>query len=725
MKSEWRKFGRALIFAVLFATMAFVSVGCASTATQYVNLGESIQTAVNTADPGDTIVVRDGTYTENVDVDKRLTIQSENGSANCIVQAADSNDHVFEVTAYYVNISGFTVKGATVYPKSGIYLGSDVDHCNITDNKALDNYYGIYLYRSSSNTITDNTANESIFLSSSSSNTITNNTLNSNSCGISLYYSNDNYITGNTLYGISLYRSTYNTLRSNTMENSGIYITGDDSITSGIIEYYNTHDIDTSNIVNGKPVYYWKDKVGGTIPAGAGQIILANCTGVTVKNQNASYTNVGIELAYSTHCNIIDNIVNENGYGIWLMDWCSYNTITGNTVNSNRCIGIKLRFSCNNNAIADNTVNENDEGICLENSCNNNAITDNIVNENGEYGIYLIRSSNYNTITNNTANLNGQSGLLDRAGIYLQQSCDNTIVSNAVNSNNYHGISLWHSNNNYITDNTANENDYKGIFLCNSNNNTLIHNSANLNNYWGIRLYDSSNNKIYLNNFINNTYNVDSYSSTSIWNSTEKITYPYNSSTYTNYLGNYWDDYKGSDKDSTGIGDMPYDIYEPCSIGEKDDFDYHPLMEPWENYFGPTPTNIFDTGSPLNPYSSIMGNHTGTIKPNHTVTATKLYTYPCVGTGGHTEYVKIWNSTGWNVTATWNGYTGDWHNISFNETFVLYENKTYNYTIRTGSYPQIIHKSPFNATGGTITCDKFIDANGRIYYDWIPAIRLE
>ena len=36
----------------------------------------------------------------------------------------------------------------------------------------------------------------------------------------------------------------------------------------------------------------------------------------------------------------------------------------------------------------------------------------------------------------------------------------------------------------------------------------------------------------------------------------------------------------------------------------------------------------------------------------------------------------------------------------------------------------IVHESPFNATGGTITCDKFIDANGRVYYDWIPAIKL-
>jgi len=134
---------------------------------------------------------------------------------------------------------------------------------------------------------------------------------------------------------------------------------------------------------------------------------------------------------------------------------------------------------------------------------------------------------------------------------------------------------------------------------------------------------------------------------------------------------------------------------------------------------------IFDTGAPANPYPSIMGNHTGTIRPNHTVIATKLYTYPCVGTGGHTEYAKIWNKTiGECAVAEWNGYIGDYHNISFNKTLTLEEGVIYNYNIRTGSYPQIIHEPSFNATGGTITCDKFIDANGKIYYDWIPAIRL-
>ena len=132
---------------------------------------------------------------------------------------------------------------------------------------------------------------------------------------------------------------------------------------------------------------------------------------------------------------------------------------------------------------------------------------------------------------------------------------------------------------------------------------------------------------------------------------------------------------------------------------------------------------VFDTGPGT--YPSISGTHNGTITPNQTITVSKLYTYPCSGTGGHSEHVRIWNDTWAGIEASWAGYLGDWHNITFSESFTLVANETYNYTIRTGSYPQIIHESPSNATGGTITCGKFIDANGRIYYDWIPAIRLE
>ena len=221
---------------------------------------------------------------------------------------------------------------------------------------------------------------------------------------------------------------------------------------------------------------------------------------------------------------------------------------------------------------------------------------------------------------------------------------------------------------------------------------------------------------IYLSDFLNNTDNVYSYDSTNIWNSTSKITYTYNSSTYTNYLGNYWSDYTGSDTDGDGIGDTPYGI--------DGDNDSYPLMTPFENYFLTT-ENLLDTGESANPYPSICGIHNGTITPNQTINVSQLYTYPCEGTGGHTEYAAFYYTNGTLIAeAYWHGYAGDWHNLSFNTPFTLEAGKEYDYTICTGSYPQIIHESPFIATGGTIACDKFIDANGWIYYDWIPAIRL-
>ena len=132
---------------------------------------------------------------------------------------------------------------------------------------------------------------------------------------------------------------------------------------------------------------------------------------------------------------------------------------------------------------------------------------------------------------------------------------------------------------------------------------------------------------------------------------------------------------------------------------------------------------IFDTGSSRNPYPSIMGTHKGTIKPNHTVIATKLYTYACEGTGGHTEYARIWNKT-WEANATWEGYTEDWHNITFDKTVVLLAGETYFYEIRTGSYPQIHHTDALLTANGWINCTEFKDTNGRVYHDWIPAIKL-
>jgi hypothetical protein len=131
---------------------------------------------------------------------------------------------------------------------------------------------------------------------------------------------------------------------------------------------------------------------------------------------------------------------------------------------------------------------------------------------------------------------------------------------------------------------------------------------------------------------------------------------------------------------------------------------------------------VFDTGK--GDYPSISGTHNGTITPISDLYVTKLYTYPCPGTGGHAEYAKISNES-WSVeTLSWSGYVEDWHNLSFDAPFTLYANETYNYTIKTGSYPQIHHNRTLLTANGWINCTEFTDANGNWHEGWIPAIKL-
>ncbi len=126
-------------------------------------------------------------------------------------------------------------------------------------------------------------------------------------------------------------------------------------------------------------------------------------------------------------------------------------------------------------------------------------------------------------------------------------------------------------------------------------------------------------------------------------------------------------------------------------------------------------------------YPSIPGVHTGTITPSVTISGiSRLYTYPCPGTGGHTEEITLWNSS-WCITAKWTGYGGnDWHVVEFPYPFSLIAGHTYHYYIRTGSYPRIIHRHTFTNRYGTINCTSFRDADGNLYArsDWIPAIKL-
>ena len=470
--------GKKYVTLVICAAILFLSVvGTASARILYVDDDggadfTGIQEAVNIALPGDTIIVYNGTYTENVDVTKSLTIRSASGNPkDTIVQAANSSDHVFNVSADYVTISGFTVKNAngvslrssesglasfSVPTYAGIYLES-VDHCNISNNTCSNNTYGIRL--DGITVLTSSKPPSLIGIRYSNNNRIFNNTCSNNTYGIHLCHSNNNHIFNNTcsnnIGGITFSYSENNKLKGNNMFENGIVIQG-----NSLREY--THEIDETNTANGKPVYYLKDKKVVRIPEGAGQVILVNCTNITVENQNLNNASSGIQIAFSSYITIKNNNCSNNSGGIAL------------TRSNNNCIS------------------------------NNNC------------------SNNFKTF----------DGTISGSGIQLIKSTNNSISNNTI-TNNMVGISVRTS---------------------------------------------SNNNLIYLNNFINNVFfNAQSYGSMNTGNS-EKMTYTYNGKRYKNHLGNYWSDYTGTDKDGDGIGDTPYRIN-----SDKDD---HPLMEPWENYFG-------------------------------------------------------------------------------------------------------------------------------------------
>jgi parallel beta-helix repeat protein len=225
-----------------------------------------IQFKIDAANSGDTIIISDGIYKGNIKVDKRLTIQSENGSANCIVQAAKPSDYVFSVTADYVNLSGFTIKGATGWGKAGICLYTGVDHCNVSGNTVLNNNRGILLFRSNKNNITMNNATNNdvngIRLYYSNNNTITrNNASNNDDNGIYLRYSNNNTITRNNASnnddnGIHLYYSNNNTITRNNASNNdddgiGLYYVSNNKI------YLNNFINNAKNVNSYKSTNTW------------------------------------------------------------------------------------------------------------------------------------------------------------------------------------------------------------------------------------------------------------------------------------------------------------------------------------------------------------------------------------------------------------------------------------------------------------------------------------
>ncbi|UCE37425.1 MAG: right-handed parallel beta-helix repeat-containing protein [Thermoplasmata archaeon] len=300
-------------------------------------------------------------------------------------------------------------------------------------------------------------------------NTIATNNFSYNWVGIYLRYSSGNNITGNIMFG------------------DGICIIGDQ------LEHWNTHNIDISNTVNDKPVFYWKDQTEGVIPVDAGQVILANCTNVIVEAQAITGVSVGISLGFSSNNEIIGNVISSCifWYGIGLYH-SNRNNIIGNFVDNGRNYGLYIQHSSGNNILG-NTLSSNGDSpgdyvIYLDYSEGNN-ITTNTFSNSLYRGIGLYYS-NGNTIIGNDFQNNQHDCL------YLDFSSRNNISVNTFsNATAGDGIRLINSHGNYIIDNTLTSNAGRGIWFEYSDRNYIKGNNASR-NFIGIRLQYSSSNTI-------------------------------------------------------------------------------------------------------------------------------------------------------------------------------------------------------------------------------------
>jgi parallel beta-helix repeat protein len=357
--------------------------------------------------------------------------------------------------------------------------------------------------------------------------TISNCQLSSNAKGISMQgiesKISGNQATNNT-EGILVYGSEH-VFRNNHMKNNTFNF---EDTTNGQC------DVDSSNTVDGKPIYYLVNKQNVTVPADAGMVQLKDCTNVLVKNLKIEHTYKAISLLNSSDCKIYNNKVTANEIGTYLRN-STKNSIIGNELLNNKDNAIEI-YDSDNTIITNNLIRRNGGGIdsigYSISGSQNVVISSNQIIENGGCGIQAGIDC---TITGNYIAANGQHG------IYFWDMSHSVVDKNSIIENKVCGINFRNGNNASIAGNDISKNrvgiemGVGYISYC-----TITENNIAYNTNFAIAIYsdpysDVKNNYFYHNNFINNNngdLQVKIRDSKNIWSK--------------NSVGNYWSDYNST-----------------------------------------------------------------------------------------------------------------------------------------------------------------------------------
>jgi len=260
-----------------------------------------------------------------------------------------------------VDGDGYTLQGSGIQDSEGIDLTS---RSNVTvKNTRIEGFWtAIHLDYSSSNNVTGNDimsiGKYGICLWSSTGNSISRNNITNHApkedinCGIYLGdASTDNDVSGNNITASNWGGVYIDGVSSNRF--FGNIFVGDGLVIGYMPQWDNVVE---NNLVNGKPLVYLED-ASNLVVEDAGQVILVNCTDITVRNLNLSYTSVGVELWKSSNSTVTNNTITTTSMlGIFLWS-SSSNNVSGNKVSNNLYYGIQLWYSSNNRLYQNNIVN--------------------------------------------------------------------------------------------------------------------------------------------------------------------------------------------------------------------------------------------------------------------------------------------------------------------------------------------------------------------------------
>jgi len=233
-----------------------------------------IQDGIDNANADDTIFVFNGTYFENIMINKKISLTGEQKETTII--DGSNNGKVISVTINQVAIHTFTIQNCGSYfQDAGLYIRS---HHNIINNNIfINNTEGIHIWDSQSNTIEENIFTDcdyAIYLITSDSNSIKDNILTNNKQAITLEESSSNDINGNIISenydGIILTGYCHlNTIVGNNISNNSNYGLFLDRLFDKRNDIYHNNFIDNYfnayyelSLWNNWDYNYWDDWIG-------------------------------------------------------------------------------------------------------------------------------------------------------------------------------------------------------------------------------------------------------------------------------------------------------------------------------------------------------------------------------------------------------------------------------------------------------------------------------